>query len=124
TRTIVCGAPNVATGMRVACALPGAELPGGLKIKPMKMRGVASEGMLCSARELGLSDDHAGILALDDAVALGTDLRAALGLGEAVFELKLRPNLAHCMRVFGVARELSALSGAPLQAVAFEPVVP
>ncbi len=124
TRTIVCGAPNVATGMRVACALPGAELPGGLKIKPMKMRGVASEGMLCSARELGLSDDHAGILALDDALALGTDLRAALDLDEAVFELKLTPNLAHCMSVFGVARELSALSGAPLQAVAFEPVVP
>ncbi len=64
-RTIVCGAPNVAADMRVACALPGAELPGGLNIKPVKMRGVASEGMLCSARELGLSEDHAGILSLD-----------------------------------------------------------
>ncbi len=123
-RTIVCGAPNVAAGMRVACALPGAELPGGLKIKPMKMRGVASEGMLCSARELGLSDDHAGILALDDALALGTDLRSALDLDEAVFELKLTPNLAHCMSVFGVARELSALSAQALQTIAFEPVAP
>ncbi len=122
TRTIVCGAPNVAAGMRVACALPDAELPGGLKIKPVKMRGVASEGMLCSARELGLSEDHAGILSLDPALALGTDLRDALALDEAVFELKLTPNLAHCMSVFGVARELSALSGAPLQSPAFPPV--
>ncbi|RIK97910.1 MAG: phenylalanine--tRNA ligase subunit beta [Burkholderiales bacterium] len=123
-RTIVCGAPNVAAGMQVACALPGAELPGGLKIKPVKMRGVASEGMLCSARELGLSEDHSGILSLDPALALGADLREALALDEAVFELKLTPNLAHCMSVFGVARELAALSGAPLSAPAFEPVRP
>ncbi|MCD6674420.1 MAG: phenylalanine--tRNA ligase subunit beta, partial [Burkholderiaceae bacterium] len=122
TRTIVCGAPNVAIGMQVACALPGAELPGGLKIKPVKMRGVASEGMLCSARELGLSEDHSGILSLDPALPLGADLREALALDEAVFELKLTPNLAHCMSVFGVARELAALSGAPLDAPAFEPV--
>ncbi len=121
-RTIVCGAPNVAIGMQVACALPGAELPGGLKIKPVKMRGVASEGMLCSARELGLSEDHSGILSLDPALPLGADLREALALDEAVFELKLTPNLAHCMSVFGVARELAALSGAPLDAPAFEPV--
>ncbi|MDT3680740.1 MAG: phenylalanine--tRNA ligase subunit beta [Burkholderiaceae bacterium] len=123
-RTIVCGAPNVAAGMQVACALPGAELPGGMKIKPVKMRGVASEGMLCSARELGLSEDHSGILSLDSALALGADLREALALDEAVFEIKLTPNLAHCMSVFGVARELAALSGAPLDAPAFEPVAP
>ncbi|HLT26299.1 MAG TPA: phenylalanine--tRNA ligase subunit beta [Zeimonas sp.] len=121
-RTIVCGAPNVAADMRVACALPGAELPGGLKIKPVKMRGVASEGMLCSARELGLSEDHAGILSLDAALPLGVDLREALELDEAVFELKLTPNLAHCMSVYGVARELSALSGGALAAPVFEPV--
>lgn len=123
-RTIVCGAPNVAADMRVACALPGAELPGGLKIRPVKMRGVASEGMLCSARELGLSDDHAGILSLDPALAPGAELRAALELDEAVFELKLTPNLAHCMSVLGVARELSALSGAPLHVPEFTPVAP
>ncbi len=123
-RTIVCGAPNVAADMRVACALPGAELPGGMKIKPVKMRGVASEGMLCSARELGLSEDHAGILSLDPALALGADLREALALDEAVFELKLTPNLAHCMSVYGVARELAALSGAPLDAPTFAPVAP
>jgi len=121
-RTIVCGAPNVVAGMRVACALPGAELPGGLKIAPVKMRGVASEGMLCSARELGLSEDHSGILSLDPALALGIDLREALALDEAVFEIKLTPNLAHCMSVFGVARELAALSGAPLDSPVFEPV--
>lgn len=115
-RTIVCGAPNVAPGLRVACALPGAELPDGLTIKPVKMRGVASDGMLCSARELGLSDEHAGILELDETLVPGVDLRAALELDEAVFELKLTPNLAHCMSVFGVARELSALSGALLNA--------
>ncbi|MCO5101601.1 MAG: phenylalanine--tRNA ligase subunit beta [Burkholderiaceae bacterium] len=121
-RTIVCGAPNVVAGMRVACALPGAELPGALKIAPVKMRGVASEGMLCSARELGLSEDHSGILALDPALALGIDLREALALDEAVFEIKLTPNLAHCMSVFGVARELAALSGAPLDTPVFEAV--
>ncbi len=123
-RTIVCGAPNVVADMRVACALPGAELPGAVKIEPVKMRGVASEGMLCSARELGLSEDHAGILSLDPALVPGADLRAALALDEAVFELKLTPNLAHCMSVYGVARELAALSGAPLDAPAFAPVAP
>ncbi len=122
TRQIVCGAPNAAAGMRVACALPGAELPGGLEIRPMKMRGVASEGMLCSARELGLSDEHSGILSLDAKLPLGADLRAALELDEAVYTFKLTPNLAHCMSVFGVARELSALSGAPLHEPRFAAV--
>src|SRR5690606_18367314 len=74
TSTIVCVVPNVAAGMHVACELPGAELPGGLKIKPVKMRGVASEGMICSERELGLSEEHARILALDDGHAIGSDL--------------------------------------------------
>ena len=120
-RTIVCGAPNVAAGMRVACALPGAELPGGFAIKPVKMRGVESQGMLCSARELGLSEDHSGLMALEGESALGADLRDVLGLDELVYTLKLTPNLAHCMSVYGVARELSAISGAPLREPAFEP---
>ncbi len=120
-RTIVCGAPNVAPGMRVPCALPGAELPGGFAIKPVKMRGVDSEGMLCSARELGLSEDHSGLMAIEADAPLGTDLRVALDLDDAVHTLKLTPNLAHCMSVWGVARELAAVAGLPLREPAFEP---
>lgn len=112
--TIVCGAPNVAEGMRVPCALPGATLPGGLQIKPTTMRGVESQGMLCSARELGLSEDHSGLLALDPGAVNGQSLRELLQLDETIWLLKLTPNLAHCMSVHGVARELAALSGSRL----------
>ena len=127
---IVCGAPNVAVGMKVPCARVGAELPpaaeGGevLRIGEAKMRGVASHGMLCSARELGLSTDHAGLLALDDALVPGTDLRAALQLDETVFTIKLTPNLGHCMSVYGVARELAAVTGAVLQPPRLTPPAP
>ena len=120
--TIVCGAPNVAVGMKVPCALPGAVLPGGLTIKPTTMRGVESQGMLCSARELGLSEDHAGLLALEADAPVGRLLRDWHDLDETVWLLKLTPNLAHCMSVLGVARELAALSGATLKVPAFEPV--
>ena len=120
--TIVCGAPNVAVGMKVPCALPGAKLPGGIEIKPTTMRGVESQGMLCSARELGLSEDHSGLLALGAAAPTGQDIRSWLELNETIWLLKLTPNLAHCMSVFGVARELAALSGAPLSLPSFEPV--
>jgi len=120
--TIVCGAPNVAEGMRVPCALPGAVLPGGLTIKPTTMRGVESQGMLCSARELGLSEDHAGLLALESDAPVGESLRTWLELNETVWLLKLTPNLAHCMSVLGVARELAALSGAKLLEPQFDPV--
>jgi phenylalanyl-tRNA synthetase beta chain len=120
-RTIVCGAPNVAVGMRVPCALPGAELPGGFAIRPVKMRGVESQGMLCSARELGLSEDHSGLMGLPEEAKPGEDLRVALELDEAVYTLKLTPNLAHCMSVYGVARELSAIAGVALREPAFEP---
>ena len=111
---IVCGAPNVVAGIKVPCALPGAELPGGMKIGIAKMRGVESRGMLCSARELGLSDDHGGLLVLDDTLQVGTSLRDALVLDDQVWLLKLTPNLAHCMSVTGVAREVAAITGAPL----------
>ncbi|HQD83322.1 MAG TPA: phenylalanine--tRNA ligase subunit beta, partial [Quisquiliibacterium sp.] len=121
-RSIVCGAPNVAAGMRVPCALVGATLPGGLEIKPVKMRGVDSNGMLCSARELGLSEDHSGLLALPADAPIGADVRDYLQLDDAVFLLKLTPNLAHCFGVFGIAREVAALSGAPLTAPAMAPV--
>ncbi|MGH1358453.1 MAG: phenylalanine--tRNA ligase subunit beta [Burkholderiaceae bacterium] len=120
--TIVCGAPNAAAGIKVPCAIPGAELPGGFAIKPVKMRGVKSNGMLCSARELGVSEDHAGLYELPADAPVGRDIREYLDLDEAVMTLKLTPNLAHCLSVHGVARELSALSLAPLSVPGFDPV--
>jgi phenylalanyl-tRNA synthetase beta chain len=121
-RTVVCGAPNVAAGLVVPCALPGAVLPGDFAIKVSTVRGVRSEGMLCSAKELGLSEESAGLLILDDALVSGVDLRVALGLDTPVFEIKLTPNRGDCLSVLGVARELSALSGAPLAPPRIVPV--
>lgn len=122
TLSIVCGAPNVAPGIVVPCALPGAELPGGLRIKATTMRGVESGGMLCSARELGLSDDHGGLMLLGPDTSIGADLREALDLDDSVLTIKLTPNRADCLSVVGVAREAAALSGAPLQAPTFDAV--
>jgi phenylalanyl-tRNA synthetase beta chain len=124
TLQVVCGAPNVRAGMTTALALPGARLPGGLRIETSRMRGVESQGMLCSARELSLTDDHAGIVDLDAALVPGMDLRQALQLDETVFLLKLTPNLAHCMSVTGVAQEVSAITGAPYRPPALEQVTP
>jgi phenylalanyl-tRNA synthetase beta chain len=124
---VVCGAPNARVGMRAPLALVGAVLPPGADGKPLaiqvgKLRGVESFGMLCSARELGLNDDHAGLLELDEQLAVGADLRQALRLDDTLFTLKLTPNLGHCLSVYGVAREVAALTGAPLRAPAFKPV--
>ena len=113
-RTVVCGAPNVVTGLTVPCALPQARLPGDIAIKVSTVRGVRSEGMLCSARELGLSAEAEGLLMLDDALMPGVDLRLALGLDEPIFEVKATPNRGDCLSVLGVARELAALSGQTL----------
>jgi len=115
--TIVCGAPNAAPGIIVPCALPGATLPGGLTIKKTTMRGVESEGMLCSAAELGLSDDASGLAILDPTLEHepGTDLRAAFDLDDPVLTLKLTPNRADCLCVLGIAREVAAITGAPLK---------
>ena len=121
--TIVCGAPNAAAGMNVPCAKVGAKLPG-IDIKPVTMRGVESRGMLCSARELGLSNDHAGLLPLAADSVPGTDIKAALGLDDNVFLLKLTPNRADCLSLLGVAREVAALSGAPLEPVPVPPIAP
>ncbi|MFN3375157.1 MAG: phenylalanine--tRNA ligase subunit beta [Burkholderiaceae bacterium] len=117
---IVCGAPNARVGIKVPCAVVGASLPPGADGKPFsikvgKLRGVESHGMLCSARELGLSEDHGGLLELDARLPVGQNLREALLLDDTLFTLKLTPNLAHCLSVYGIARELSALTGAPLQ---------
>jgi phenylalanyl-tRNA synthetase beta chain len=126
---IVCGAPNARVGIRVPTALVGAELPPGEDGKPFaiklgKLRGVESQGMLCSARELQLSEDHGGLLELDASAPIGKDVREVLNLDDHVFTLKLTPNLAHALSVYGVARELSALTGAPLQEPKFDPVQP
>jgi phenylalanyl-tRNA synthetase beta chain len=111
--TIVCGAPNAAAGMLAPVALPGAVLPGGVTIKATTMRGVESAGMLCSARELGLSDDAAGLLALTADLGPGTSLRAALALDDALIELKILPNRPDCLSIAGLAREVAAITGAP-----------
>jgi phenylalanyl-tRNA synthetase beta chain len=120
--SIVCGAPNVAPGIVVPCALPGAELPGDLRIRATTMRGVESNGMLCSARELGLSDDHAGLLLLDADAPIGADVRAWLELDDSILTIKLTPNRADCLSVVGVAREVAAISGAPLNLPEFAAV--
>ncbi len=125
--SIVCGAPNARVGIKVPCALVGAELPPGEDGKPFliklgKLRGVESQGMLCSARELQLSDDHGGLLELTADAPLGTNVRDVLQLDDTVFTLKLTPNLAHALSVYGVARELSALTGSPLLQPQFKPV--
>ncbi|MDR5738633.1 phenylalanine--tRNA ligase subunit beta [Caballeronia sp. LZ016] len=118
---IVCGAPNVSPGIKVPVALIGAVLPpveaGGepFAIKPTKLRGIDSQGMLCSARELKLSEDHSGLLILSADAKVGQDIREALNLDDTVFEIKLTPNKADCLSVFGVARETAAITGAPLK---------
>jgi phenylalanyl-tRNA synthetase beta chain len=127
---IVCGAPNARVGIRVPLAMVGAELPpseeGGkpFKIGVGKLRGTDSYGMLCSARELKLADDHGGLLELPLDTPVGMNLREALKLDDTLFTLKLTPNLAHNLSVLGIAREVSALTGAPLNLPTFTPVKP
>ena len=125
--SIVCGAPNARVGIKVPCALVGAELPPAEDGKPFliklgQLRGVESQGMLCSAKELHISQEGAGLLELSAEAQVGQDIRAHLQLDDTLFTLKLTPNLAHCLSVYGIARELSALTGAPLRQVAFPSV--
>jgi phenylalanyl-tRNA synthetase beta chain len=105
---IVCGAPNVRAGLKVAVAKVGAELPGGLIIERAKIRGVESNGMLCSARELGLGVEHDGIMELPAALPLNVDVRQALDLDDTVLEVNATPNRGDCMSVFGIARDYAA----------------
>ncbi|MCG2584043.1 phenylalanine--tRNA ligase subunit beta [Massilia sp. TS11] len=117
---IVCGAPNVRAGMKAPCAMAGAVLPPGADGKPFeikvgKLRGVESQGMMCSARELKLSDEHGGLLELPDDAPVGQNIRDYLALNDLKFTIKLTPNKADCLSVLGVAREVSALTGTPLQ---------
>ena len=124
---IVCGAPNARVGIKVPCALVGAQLPPGEDGKPFliklgKLRGVESQGMLCSAKELQLDDDHSGLLELSLDAVLGQNIRQCLNLDDTLFTLKLTPNLAHCLSVYGVAREVAALTGAPLLPLDVAPI--
>jgi phenylalanyl-tRNA synthetase beta chain len=124
---IVCGAPNVRAGMKVPCAMVGAALPPGDDGKPFlikvgQLRGVESQGMLCSARELKLSDEHGGLLELPHDAPVGQNFRDYYQLNDLKFTIKLTPNKADCLSVLGVGRELSALTGVPLKAPAFQPV--
>jgi phenylalanyl-tRNA synthetase beta chain len=120
-RRVVCGALNIEPGMIVPFAPVGAVLPGDFTIERRKIRGVVSEGMLCSARELGLGDDHSGILELPADAALGTDVREVLGLDDVVFDLSITPNRPDAMGVVGVARELAAHFGRPFVVEEHEP---
>ena len=119
--TIVCGAPNVRAGMRVPVALVGAQLPG-MTIKQAKVRGVESSGMLCSAKELGLSDAASGLLALPDDTTIGASVRDVLELDDHIFDSKPTPNRGDCLSLRGIAREVAALSNTTLTLPVITPV--
>jgi phenylalanyl-tRNA synthetase beta chain len=110
---VVCGAHNYVVGDVVPWAPPGAELPGGFKLERRKIRGQVSEGMLCAPDELGLSDDHSGIMILPPDTVVGEDLRTVLSLDDVVFDLEITPNRPDAMSIAGVARDLAAALGLP-----------
>jgi phenylalanyl-tRNA synthetase beta chain len=114
TQQIVCGAKNARAGLTTALATVGAELPGGVKIKAAKLRGVESFGMLCASTELGLDEEGDGILELDDDLTIGASLMDALDLNDVVFDIDLTPNRSDCLSIEGVARETSALYQLPI----------
>ena len=120
TVQVVCGAPNVRKGMKAPLARVGATLPG-IAIKATSIRGAESQGMLCSAKELGLSDDHSGLLEIVDG-RVGDDVRKVLALDDHILTLKLTPNRADALSVLGVAREVSALTGEKVSLPEIKPV--
>ena len=111
---IVCGAPNARLGIKVPCAMVGAKLPE-FDIKKAKLRGVESYGMLCSANEIGLSDDSEGLYELNESLEAGASIKDALSLKDTIYELSLTPNRADCLSIIGIAREISALTQLPLK---------
>lgn len=121
---IVCGARNVRAGLKAPLALVGAQLPDGLAIKRAKLRGVDSQGMLCSSRELGLGEGIDGLLELPAALTTGEDLRTALGLDDVVLEINFTPNRGDALSVLGLAREVAVLAERPLAWPALAPVPP
>ncbi|HET7204153.1 MAG TPA: phenylalanine--tRNA ligase subunit beta, partial [Steroidobacteraceae bacterium] len=121
TVQVVCGAPNARAGMKAPLATLGARLPGGLEIRKAKLRGIESHGMLCSARELALSEESSGLLELPLELTTGAPLVEALGLDDTLLDVNLTPNRGDCMSVLGIAREVSALTGAALTGPKLEP---
>jgi phenylalanyl-tRNA synthetase beta chain len=119
---IVCGAKNVRPGLKAPLAVIGAQLPGGLAIRQTKLRGVESQGMLCSARELGMGEGHEGLLELPAELPTGAALRDALALDDTVLEINFTPNRGDALSVLGLAREVAVLGGAPLRGPSFAPV--
>ena len=119
TLQIICGASNARQGIKVACALVGAKLPA-IDIKEAKVRGVESFGMLCSLKELGLAEEAEGILELSHDLKNGSDLRVALDLNDQITTLKLTPNRSDCLSVWGVAREVAAISTSSLLPITYE----
>ncbi|HVW18604.1 MAG TPA: phenylalanine--tRNA ligase subunit beta [Solirubrobacteraceae bacterium] len=113
-RQIVCGAPNVAAGQTVGVARPGAIMPDGTRLKAAKLRGVVSDGMILAEDEVAIGTDHAGTMVLDDALAAGTPLADVLPISTDVLELEITPNRPDCLGVYGIAREVHAITGAPL----------
>ena len=122
TVQIVCGAPNAAAGLKAPLAQPGAKLPGGIKIKKAKLRGVESQGMLCSGAELNLSEDHDGLLALAADAPVGTPIEDYLDLNDRLIEIGLTPNRADCLSIAGVARDLAVATGAEMSVPKIEAV--
>ncbi|MHB9099017.1 MAG: phenylalanine--tRNA ligase subunit beta [Syntrophales bacterium] len=112
---VVCGAQNIRVGDCVPLALVGATLPGDLKIRSSRIRGEASEGMLCSEEELGIGDDASGIMILPPGLPLGKELAAVLDLGDTVLDIGVTPNRSDCLSVVGVAREWAAIAGKELR---------
>lgn len=121
---IVCGAPNVHAGMKTAVALPGARLPDGTEIHVSRLRGMESQGMLCSARELGIADDHSGLVELPVDSTVGKPLIQVLGGADKVLEVEITPNRGDCLSVLGIARELGALFDLDLHLPQCAPVKP
>lgn len=121
-RQIVCGAPNVREGMKAPVVLPGSCLPDGTAIREADLRGVGSSGMLCSARELGLGEDHTGLLELPGSAEAGSSVTDALGGNEPVIEIEITPNRGDALSVLGVARDLAAVLDTPVRAAEPEPV--
>ncbi|MCX8665628.1 MULTISPECIES: phenylalanine--tRNA ligase subunit beta [unclassified Gilliamella] len=119
---IVCGAPNCRQGLMVACATVGAVLPGDFRIKSAKLRGEPSEGMLCSYSELGIADDHNGIIELPNNAPLGEDIREYLNLNDVMIDISVTPNRADCFGIVGVARDISAVNNIPMKELKVEKV--
>lgn len=124
TFQVVCGAPNARAGIKIPFAMIGAELPGDFKIKKAKLRGVESQGMLCSASELQISEDNSGLMELAADAPVGSDIRSHLQLDDASIEIGLTPNRGDCLSLAGLAREVGAMYSASVSPVAIDAVAP